>query len=81
MADNHYRVEKQIVEEITQDKERNGQSELPEIRTVVRITALENLQNRKEELAQLTGGHSAEDAIAFAESLLKKAQTYRSKKR
>ena len=67
MADAHYRVEKQIIEED------NGQV-IPEIRTVVRVVALKNLQTRREELAQLTGGHSAEDAIAFAESLLAKAQ-------
>jgi DNA repair protein RecN (Recombination protein N) len=79
MADTHFRVEKQIVEELPLAMpENNGQLHLPEIRTVVRVTALENHQTRKEELAQLTGGHSAEDAIAFAESLLTKAKAYRS---
>jgi DNA repair protein RecN (Recombination protein N) len=36
-----------------------------------------NHQVRAEELAQITGGHSAEEAIAFAESLLTKAAKYR----
>jgi DNA repair protein RecN (Recombination protein N) len=31
---------------------------------------LDNLTTRREELAQLAGGKSANDAIAFAESLL-----------
>ncbi|AFY76016.1 MAG: DNA repair protein RecN [Hydrococcus sp. C42_A2020_068] len=75
MADSHFRVDKQIIEEFPSDiQDNNGQSHLPEIRTVVRVSSLENLQMRREELAQLTGGHSAEDAIAFAESLLAKAQ-------
>ena len=38
---------------------------------------LGNHQVRAEELAQITGGHSASDAIAFAESLLAKAAKYR----
>jgi DNA repair protein RecN (Recombination protein N) len=75
MADSHFRVDKQIIEELPpQIQDNNGQIYLPEIRTVVRVTALEDRQTRREELAQLTGGHSAEDAIAFAESLLAKAQ-------
>jgi DNA repair protein RecN (Recombination protein N) len=82
MADAHFRVEKHIIEELSIDKpETNGQIEVPEIRTVVRVTSLKNHQTRREELAQLTGGHSAKDAIAFAESLLTKAQAYRSRSR
>ncbi len=69
MADAHFRVSKQSIEE-----------ELTE-RTVVRVTQLETHQTRCEELAQLTGGHSAEDAVTFAQSLLKKAATYRLKKK
>ncbi|MFM7711180.1 MAG: DNA repair protein RecN, partial [Microcystis sp.] len=46
---------------------------LSEIRTVVRVTSLDDRQTRREELAQLTGGNSAADALAFAESLLDKA--------
>ncbi|MDJ0688317.1 MAG: DNA repair protein RecN [Xenococcaceae cyanobacterium MO_188.B32] len=78
MADGHFRVEKQIVEETSPAaKDRNGDSALPDIRTVVRVKALTERLLRREELAQLTGGHSAEDAIAFADSLLTKADRYR----
>jgi DNA repair protein RecN (Recombination protein N) len=82
MADAHFRVEKHIIEELSIDKlEANGHIDVPEIRTVVRVTPLKNHQTRREELAQLTGGHSAKDAIAFAESLLTKAQAYRERDR
>jgi DNA repair protein RecN (Recombination protein N) len=78
MADNHFRVEKKIVEEnIKDNEEQNGFSNFPEIRTVIRITQLDSHNSRKEELAQLTGGNSAKDAIAFAESLLTKAEIHR----
>ncbi|MBD1878031.1 DNA repair protein RecN [Coleofasciculus sp. FACHB-T130] len=42
-------------------------------RTVVRVSVLDNHQTRRQELATLAGGHSAKDAIAFAESLLAQA--------
>ncbi|MEA5509459.1 DNA repair protein RecN [Crocosphaera sp. UHCC 0190] len=78
MAEHHFRVEKQIIEESAIIKPNgNGQLSLPEIRTVVRVKELENLKTRQEELAQLTGGHSAEDALQFAQSLLVKAEAYR----
>ncbi|MEM8780296.1 MAG: DNA repair protein RecN [Cyanobacteria bacterium P01_G01_bin.49] len=82
MAENHFRVEKQIIEEISQiNHQENGQLSLPELRTVVRVKELQNLQTRRDELAQLTGGHSAEEATQFAESLLTKAEAYRLGKR
>ena len=78
MADAHFRVEKQIIEATSPaSKQRNGDSSLPDIRTVVRVKALSDRFLRREELAQLTGGHSADDAIAFADSLLTKANDYR----
>jgi DNA repair protein RecN (Recombination protein N) len=78
MADHHFCVEKTIIEETNKTrKESNGDSHLPDIRTVVRVKLLDNLPLRREELAQLTGGHSAEEAIAFAESLLVKAAASR----
>ena len=81
MADGHYRVEKQIIEETSpHSRSRNGDSAMPDIRTVVRVTALSDRLLRRTELAQLTGGHSAEDAIAFADSLLTKADNYRKSK-
>ena len=68
MADAHFHVSKEALEE-----------DSPQVRTVVRVVQLESNQTRTEELAQLVGGHSAEDAITFAQSLLKKAT--RSKKK
>ncbi|MDB9374193.1 DNA repair protein RecN [Nodularia sphaerocarpa] len=67
MADRHFRVDKQTI----------SQGINTEQRTVVRVTNLENLSNRREELAQLAGGKSATDAIAFAESLLLQAANHR----
>ncbi|MDB9423408.1 DNA repair protein RecN [Microcystis aeruginosa CS-564/01] len=66
LADHHFRVYKQMIAE-------DNSTNLSEIRTVVRVTSLDNRQTRREELAQLTGGNSAAAAIAFAESLLEKA--------
>jgi hypothetical protein len=68
MANGHFKVEKTIIEEASKSPATNGNS-IADIRTVVRVKALNNHQVRAEELAQITGGHSAEDAIAFAESL------------
>ncbi|MCC0177918.1 DNA repair protein RecN [Waterburya agarophytonicola K14] len=77
MANGHFKVEKTIIEEKSPDKKQNGSSTIPDIRTVVRIKSLGEHTIRVEELAQITGGHSADDAIAFAESLLAKAAKYR----
>jgi DNA repair protein RecN (Recombination protein N) len=60
VADNHYRVDKTITKVKNTDP-----------RTVVKVRKLEDLDRRKQELAELTGGHAASDAIAFAESILK----------
>lgn len=67
MADRHFRVDKETID----------QSNNTDVRTVVRVTSLENMTNRREELAQLAGGKSATDAIAFAESLLLQAAHHR----
>ena len=77
MANGHFKVEKTIVEEPSSTKKKNGGSTVPDIRTVVRVKPLAEHPVRVEELAQITGGHDAEDAIAFAESLLTKAAKYR----
>jgi len=74
MADRHFRVDKQTINEGKGKKANNGSVEQ---RTVVRVTALDNLTTRREELAQLAGGKSASDAIAFAESLLLQAANHR----
>jgi DNA repair protein RecN (Recombination protein N) len=83
MADVHFRVEKcTIGNSATALPRGNGnQKTLPlddELRTVVRITSLETAQTRREELAQLAGGQSTQNAIAFAESLLAQAADRRS---
>ena len=79
MANGHFKVEKTIVEEANNSQKQNGSS-IADIRTVVRVKSLANHKVRAEELAQITGGHDAEDAIAFAESLLTKAAKYRAGK-
>lgn len=47
-----------------------------EERTIVKVTPL-NLSSRRDELAQLAGGKSYSDAIAFADALLQQAETIR----
>lgn len=66
MADGHFRVTKQVQ---SQAKNQKGD------RTLVAVESLQHHQKRRDELAQLTGGHDAEEAISFAESLLVQAQT------
>lgn len=60
MAGSHYRVEKQVAGEAAAE------------RTLVRVSLLDQHQ-RREELAQLAGGRSAQEALAFADSLLNQA--------
>ena len=67
MADAHFHVDKQIV---TDGKKKTDE------RTVVRVTDLDDVA-RREELAQLAGGRSHQEGIAFAESLLAQAATIR----
>lgn len=67
-ADNHFRVEKHTVGDSIDE---NLQ------RTVVRVKVLDNFLTRCEELAQLTGGNSAQEALTFAESLLAKAASHK----
>ena len=75
LADVHFRVDKNIVEESSLElTEEISETTLSEIRTVVRVVPLNSLQERQQELAQLTGGHSAEEALTFAQSLLTKAR-------
>ncbi|AUT03781.1 DNA repair protein RecN [Nostoc sp. CENA543] len=75
MADCHFRVNKQTITQGKGKKSNNGNTEQ---RTVVRVTNLDDLTTRRDELAQLAGGKSASDAIAFAESLLLQAANHRS---
>ena len=54
-----------------------SESGMPDIRTVVRISLLNHPQKRQEEIAQLAGGQSAQDAMNFAASLLSQAASWR----
>jgi DNA repair protein RecN (Recombination protein N) len=74
MADRHFRVDKQV---INPSKSRKNEHDNGGQRTVVRVTNLVDLTTRRDELAQLAGGNSANDAIAFAESLLLQAANHR----
>jgi DNA repair protein RecN (Recombination protein N) len=60
-------------------KETLTETDINDPRTVIRVTTL-NDQQRSQELAQLTGGNSAIEALSFAQSLLvqaaKKRQRY-----
>jgi DNA repair protein RecN (Recombination protein N) len=71
-----------------QTSQRNGQAipepndslsdaELTDPRTVIRVSLLDTHGTRREEIAQLAGGHSAQEAMTFAESLLAKARNSR----
>lgn len=66
MADSHFRVAKQVI-----TAPENGRAD----RTIITVEQLDHHQTRRDELAQLTGGHAAQDALSFAESLLSQAQT------
>jgi DNA repair protein RecN (Recombination protein N) len=71
MADRHFRVAKEV---IGQDSTTNGNSQAIE-RTIVRIEELHSQQQRRDEIAQIAGGQSAQEAISFATSLLSQAKT------
>jgi DNA repair protein RecN (Recombination protein N) len=58
----------------TLNQEANGSA--ADVRTVVRVVPLDADQ-RREELAQLAGGQTAQEAIAFADSLLAQAANLR----
>ncbi|MGF1537349.1 MAG: DNA repair protein RecN [Elainellaceae cyanobacterium] len=76
MADNHFHVSKNVVGE-ADAAQGDAPDEAPsEVRTVVRVMPLDHKQ-RREELAQLAGGKSDQEAIAFAESLLNQADKTR----
>jgi DNA repair protein RecN (Recombination protein N) len=76
MADHHFHVRKQIITADSVDDPGDDPDNDNGQRTVVRVQPLANHQ-RREELAQLAGGKSAGEAIAFAESLLSQAEQVR----
>ncbi|MGB3533622.1 MAG: DNA repair protein RecN [Microcoleaceae cyanobacterium] len=69
MGDRHFHVRKEVINSPTDLTEKAQ-------RTVVRVNTL-NLDQRREELAQIASGESAQEAIAFAESLLIQAASLR----
>ncbi|WP_310428238.1 DNA repair protein RecN [Chamaesiphon sp. VAR_48_metabat_135_sub] len=71
MADRHFRV---VKETIDRDTTKNGNAKAIE-RTIVRIEELHSQQQRRDEIAQIAGGQSAQEAISFATSLLSQAKT------
>lgn len=80
MADRHFRVDKHIIAQGSGSSEQGAGTsseqdnhQHPDVRTVVRVTVLDNFTTRREELATLASGQSANEAIAFAESLLAQA--------
>ena len=71
MADRHFRVAKETT---SPENHHNGTSPTAE-RTIVRIEELLSQQQRRDEIAQIAGGQSAQEAISFATSLLAQAKT------
>jgi DNA repair protein RecN (Recombination protein N) len=67
MADRHFRVAKETID--------TGNGNLEQERTIVRIEELHSQQQRRDEIAQIAGGQSAQEAISFATSLLSQAKT------
>jgi DNA repair protein RecN (Recombination protein N) len=82
MADRHFRVDKQVIEFPGEGILEGGSSVAgvtsPKQRTVIRVTPLDECQ-RREELATIAGGRSAQQSIAFADSLLVQAANLRQK--
>jgi DNA repair protein RecN (Recombination protein N) len=80
MADCHFRVDKHTIEQPNGKKDKSTEAlelKTQDVRTVVRVSLLDNHLTRREELAQLAGGQSAQEAIAFADSLLTQAANRR----
>ncbi len=75
IADHHFRVDKQVIDP-ADGKRGAAKSTSEDVRTVVRVMPL-NEHQRREELAQLAGGQSDQEAIAFADSLLLQAANTR----
>lgn len=78
IADHHFRVAKQVIDTIIPPSNGVTVTDSPDSqeRTVVRVASLVNSQ-RREELAQMAGGNSDGEAIAWAESLLAQAAQMR----
>ncbi|HIK46909.1 MAG TPA: DNA repair protein RecN [Leptolyngbyaceae cyanobacterium M65_K2018_010] len=78
LADVHWRVGKQVVNDlaVATPPPESAAAPAEAVRTVVRITPL-SLEQRREELAQLAGGATHQEALSFAEALLSQAHSLR----
>ncbi|WP_204139971.1 DNA repair protein RecN [Halomicronema sp. CCY15110] len=83
MADAHFRVGKEVIEPALASggKKRKSRAQgtdeaSDQVRTVVRVTPLDDAM-RRDELAQLAGGQTHQEALSFADSLLKQAKKLR----
>jgi DNA repair protein RecN (Recombination protein N) len=79
MADTHFHVEKEVIDTASGSMPSPSSTEdiddpSDDVRTVVRISKLDDAA-RRDELAQLAGGKTDSEAIAFATSLLNQAKT------
>jgi DNA repair protein RecN (Recombination protein N) len=73
MADRHFRVTKTVIPSAIDHDVANLE------RTIVSIQELREEHQRCDEIAQIAGGKSAQESIAFATSLLSQAQTNKQK--
>ncbi len=75
LADQHFRVDKQVINQPlgSPDRPDPENEDQENLRTVVRVSTLDNQTQRQEELAQLAGGKSDQEALLFAASLLTQA--------
>ena len=83
MADAHFRVGKEVIEPalVGSGKKRKSRAKRDDdggeqVRTVVRVTPLDETM-RRDELAQLAGGQTHQEALSFADSLLNQAKKLR----
>lgn len=70
MADAHFQVQKQVVTQGARSKSANGKKVAE--RTVVNVTSLDD-QQRRQELAEIAGGQTTQQALTFVDSLLQQA--------
>ncbi|MEM6836556.1 MAG: DNA repair protein RecN [Cyanobacteria bacterium P01_C01_bin.120] len=83
MADAHFRVAKEVIEPALAGSAKKGKGRAKanaaapdDVRTVVRVQPLDATM-RRDELAQLAGGQTHQEALSFADSLLNQAQKLR----
>lgn len=72
MADSHFQVQKQVVTQGAKGKSSNGKQAASSERTVVNVTSLDE-QQRRQELAEIAGGQTTQQALTFVDSLLQQA--------